>query len=530
MKLRFKKYFSLFIVHFSLYTVNAQVWDSLGSGLNTGANGLEMLIYKDTLYITGGTTAGELDAGGLAKWDGTQWDTLEHYQYTTIAGNPLAIFRDSLVMGVRLDYKSTAGYLSDIAISDGIIVKPLCSNCKGSSIYTMVEYKDELYVGGNFVDMGGVSVKRIARWDGMTWRDVGGGVTSGAMPQVSAMTIYNGELIAAGSISKMGSVDALNIARWDGSQWQPLGGGVGPSGTAASITVDTINNFLYVGGGYAEAEGIDVGGIAMWDGERWDSVGNPITGAFGMTMYKNQLYAGGSGGPTFTAADTVMARWDGKKWYPVHGLNGGIMSLATYKDELYVGGGFTKIYNEDIGGIARYKDTTTIKNCNYLQPRIFISYNTTDSSLVQFKNNNKYATNWEWDFDDGNQAFVQNPEHQYTEVGTYNVTVAVTHDGCTASYSRQVVVDSVAEVNSVITNKSVNMTIYPNPTTGQLTVISDEVIELLEIVDVNGKVVYKSKFLTLNSELDISHLSKGIYYIKATHSNGTVSQQKLMKE
>ncbi len=527
---------SFFIFSCSFFTTNAQVWNSLGSGLNTGAEGLEMLVYKDTLYITGGMTAGGLDAGGLAKWDGTQWDTLEHYRYDNIAGYPLSIFRDSLAMAVTLRYKSTAGYLSDIAMSDGMVVKPLCSNCKttsgSTSIKAMVEYKGELYIGGHFTNIGGVSANRIARYDGTSWNTVGGGVTSGGSPEVTAMAIYDGELYVAGDIRKVGTVDVKNVARWDGTAWRPVGSGLGSEGIAVSMTVDTINNFLYVGGGFSTTgDGKYVRGTAVWDGEVWDSVGTPITGARAMTMYKNQLYVCRGGGPTWTAADTVMARWDGKDWHWVKGPNSTINTLATYKDELYVGGSFTKIFDDDIHGIARYKDTTTIKNCNYLQPRIFISYNdVADSSRVQFKNNNKYASSWEWDFDDGNQAFEQNPEHKYTEVGTYNVTVTVTHDGCTVSTTREVVVDKVLSTSQLEENRK--LSIFPNPTTGQLTVISDEVIELLEIVDVNGKLVYSEK-LKVKSEkttLNLNHLSKGIYYIKAMHSNGTVSQQKIIKE
>jgi hypothetical protein len=525
---------SLFTIHYS----SAQVWNSLGSGLNTGAEGLEMLVYKDTLYITGGMTAGGLDAGGLAKWDGTQWDTLEHYQYEGVGGNPLAIFRDSLAMANRLDYKSTAGYLADIAISDGYVVKPLCNNCKktSGSIKSMIEYKGELYVGGNFVNIGGLSVNRIARYDGTSWNTVGGGVTSGGSPEVTAMAIYDGEFYVAGDIRKVGTVDVKNVARWDGTTWRPVGTGLGSEGIAVSMTVDTINNFLYVGGGFSTAgDGKYVRGTAVWDGEVWDSVGTPITGARAMTMYKNQLYVCRGGGPTWTAADTVMARWDGKYWYPVHGPNGGVMSLATYKDELYVGGAFTKINDDDIHGIARYKDTTTIKNCNYLQPRIFISYNdVADSSRVQFKNNNKYASSWEWDFDDGNQAFEQNPEHKYTDVGTYNVTVTVTHDGCTVSYSREVVVDSVVlGVNQQSTINNQQLKVYPNPAKDEITISLNSktlVNPKIEIYSLEGKKVKEIYEFGSEVKISLTDFSKGVYLVKLFDNGKELSSEKIVIE
>ncbi len=543
--MKLKHILSFFVCFLLTGQGSAQVWDSIPGKLygNSGnkASARTMLVYKDILFVSSATYAGDLELRGRGKWDGVKWDSLEHYQYESVGGNPLAIFRDSLAMANDLDYKSTAGYLADIAISDGYVVKPLCSNCKTStgntSITTMLEYKGELYVGGFFVDIGGISVKRIARFDGTTWRDVGGGVTAGMAPRVTAMVMYNGELHVAGDMSKVGSVNVKNIARWDGNQWHPVGTGLGSEGLVASMVVDTINNFLYAGGGFSTtADGIPVNGTAVWDGERWDSLATPLrgVGTFGMTMYKNQLFIGGGGGPTFTATDTVMARWDGKQWYPVHGLNGGIMSLATYKDELYVGGGFTKIFDDDIHGIARYKDTTTIKNCNYLQPRIFISYNTTDSSLVQFKNNNKYASSWEWDFDDGNQAFVQNPEHKYTDVGTYNVTVTVTHDGCTASYIREVVVDKILSAPSNSPEVG-GLKVYPNPAIDEITIALNSktlVNPKIEIYSLEGKIVYSEK-LKVNSEktiVNLNKLSKGIYLVKLFDNNQEISSEKIVVE
>lgn len=527
---------SFLIINFQFSTLNAQVWNSLGSGLSTNANVYSILEYKDTLFVRGGTTAGGLETGGLAKWDGAEWDTLEHYQYEGITGL-LSTFRDSLAIAVTLRYKSTAGSLSHLAISDGYIVKPLCSNCKttsgSTSIKAMLEYKGELYVGGTFVDIGGISVKRIARFDGTTWRDVGGGVTSGGSPAVTAMAIYDGELYVAGDIRKVGTVDVKNVARWDGTTWRPVGTGLGSEGIAVSMTVDTINNFLYVGGGFSTTgDGISVRGIAMWDGEVWDSVGTPIAGARDMVMYKNKLYVGGSGSGV---TDTIVAEWDGKNWKPIYGPNSTVFSLATYKDELYVGGAFTKVNDDDIHGIARYKDTTTIKNCNYLQPRIFISYNdVADSSRVQFKNNNKYASSWEWDFDDGNQAFVQNPEHKYTDVGTYNVTVTVTHDGCTVSTTREVVVDKVLSTPS-ISPKGGGLKVYPNPAKDEITIALNSkmlVNPKIEIYSLEGKIVYSEK-LKVKSEktiVNLNKLSKGIYLVKLFDNNKEISSEKIVVE
>ena len=41
----------------------------------------------------------------------------------------------------------------------------------------LVVYAGELYVGGSFEEIDGVTVNGIARWNGGTWSDLDGGLT-----------------------------------------------------------------------------------------------------------------------------------------------------------------------------------------------------------------------------------------------------------------------------------------------------------------------------------------------------------------
>ena len=58
-----------------------------------------------------------------------------------------------------------------------------------------------------------------------------------------------------------------------------------------------------------------------------------------------------------------------------------------------------------------------------------------DESTVQFGDINQ----WDWDFDDGNQSSVQNPNHSFQEYGTYDVTLTVTsNQGCSNSITQEI--------------------------------------------------------------------------------------------
>lgn len=63
--------------------------------------------------------------------------------------------------------------------------------------------------------------------------------------------------------------------------------------------------------------------------------------------------------------------------------------------------------------------------------------NFTDQSTLSAGN----IVGWAWDFGDGSNSAVQNPNHAYAAAGTYNVTLLVTSDaGCTNSVTNQVTV------------------------------------------------------------------------------------------
>ena len=72
--------------------------------------------------------------------------------------------------------------------------------------------------------------------------------------------------------------------------------------------------------------------------------------------------------------------------------------------------------------------------------------------------------------------------------------------------------------------ESKKILVYPNPTTGMLTI---EGIEgNTELYSIHGKLVAT----TTTQTLDISHAPSGIYFIKTTASQGKVYAQMVVKE
>ena len=79
-------------------------------------------------------------------------------------------------------------------------------------MHTLATYNGDLFAGGYFTS----PEAYIARWDGVNWNSVGGGVSG----SVSNLVEFNGELIVGGGFVSAGGDNSIRrLARWNGSNW-----------------------------------------------------------------------------------------------------------------------------------------------------------------------------------------------------------------------------------------------------------------------------------------------------------------------
>jgi len=80
--------------------------------------------------------------------------------------------------------------------------------------------ENDVYVGGNFSQVGTLPVNNIARWDGTTWHSVGEGIPFvDQYQQVTAIAISGSNLYVAVNSNRG---DDHKIVQWDGSSWRTL--------------------------------------------------------------------------------------------------------------------------------------------------------------------------------------------------------------------------------------------------------------------------------------------------------------------
>jgi len=305
---------------------DGSTWSGFGDGLSGGTGRVHALVVSGSTVYAGGTfitTTIDTPVTGVAKWNGSAWEPLCNGTVCGVSGGTPAVF--ALAM-------DSAG---------------------------------NLYVGGNFITAGGVTVNRIAKWDGAQWSALGNGFDNG---QVNALVVSGTVVYAGGTFTATGGVPVTRTAMWDGAQWQALGT-TGPNGTVNALALDSKGN-LYVAGSFSS---VAIGGvittvnrIAKWDGTAWSALGTcPNCGLTGGSTARalavdsaDNLYVAGNvisvAGGTIPVSHT--AKWNGSIWSALgSGLNNDQPYALVFRDGyLYVGGNFTATGGVSTTRIARW--------------------------------------------------------------------------------------------------------------------------------------------------------------------------------
>ncbi len=281
---------------------NGSAWSSLGNPNLTNRPGA-LQVYDDddggpnlpALYV-GGTfsMAGGLPVGRVAKWNGTNWSqpglgvaapflaevlcmTIHDMdgpggnipslvvggRFTTAGGNPaenVALWRNNTWSGAATTFSGGIPVVNAVASYDADGAGPA---------------NPELYIGGDFAGVNGVTgTSFIAKWNGISWSSVGGGMDM----RVYTLSVYDADgagpqnslLIAGGDFLNAGGQSTRRIAAWNGTAWSPLDGPNGEGVLDGSVRTliahpgPSDSSTLMAGGVFSVAGGISSISFAQW--------------------------------------------------------------------------------------------------------------------------------------------------------------------------------------------------------------------------------------------------------------------------
>jgi len=159
-------------------------------------------------------------------------------------------------------------------------------------------------------------------------------------------------------------------------------------------------------------------------------------------------------------------------------------------------------------------------------------------SLVEFINTTQVqpialqADSIYWDYGNGDFLWIYNPATElhngrttYSNEGTYRVTLTEYYKACSQSQSYDILVVEDLGISQLTINNG-QLTIFPNPTSGQLKITNYELKEntVIEIYNIVGQVVLSTEALrslmtlkspeTNETTIDVSGLTNGMYFLK----------------
>ena len=79
-----------------------------------------------------------------------------------------------------------------------------------------------------------------------------------------------------------------------------------------------------------------------------------------------------------------------------------------------------------------------------------------------------------------------------------------------------------------VKNSELNLSISPNPSTGNFKITSSKSINRINITDAVGKEILRTEPMAFDAEIDLSHKSSGVYFV-TVFSNGASKCQKILK-
>jgi hypothetical protein len=376
-------------------------WYDLDLTSNPTVNGTVYAItrHPDGSYYVGGDFQGMNGVAGrdyIARYIPTTdtWETVGAGSSVNSAVYSIVIASNGDVY-IGGNFTNVGGAAGDyVAYWDGTNWNPVSGG--GTGLVRALVFGDDgiLYIGGTFLNWNAIAnADYIVSWDGSAYAALG----TGANNFVFTLAVGpDGKIYAGGTFSLMGGVaNTRAIAYWDGSTWNAMDQGVQttPAGSEVveAVVVDK-DGTVYVGGLFDSASGISITyNIAGFDGFSWFDLGGGVGGApdpvYALVIAPDgTLYAGGAFLTAGGLSVDRIARWNGYTWATVDAIFPGVApivwSLAVGPVDPVI------IKNYDI--FAGFATTGS----SVFGPKTTVSNGGSQTSFPRFEIYNSGFTNW----------------------------------------------------------------------------------------------------------------------------------------
>jgi hypothetical protein len=428
----------------------------------------------------------------------------------------------------------------------------------------------DFYVVGQFKYAGDSMVNGMARWDGLEFTSVGGGIPDGIrLPpqptyiygQPTRIQSFGQEIFVSGSFDTIGGIYPIrDNARWDGQDWLSCGQIDG------QLSFDVVNQELFAFGVIKDGTHGVQQSFGRWNGSEFDRFGTPIEFSslgfmpFGVELYKGEYYFGGN----FQEPNNLkeIMRWNGTEWLPLQlGVLGDaqVSVMQVFKDQLFVGGGFyqadgnAKDYfmawdgNQWYDPLPNVQFTTQVNKLAVIDGSLYIVsrlYVNGDSGwegpygIAKWDGINFCAFGglniYPWDVAGVDGQIIVTANYTMVNPGSTG------YPGDTVKYlgrwiggdSTDICISQPVRVQDPTWMQNPTISLYPNPTNSSfsLNLPPSATTCTLKIHDITGREVAPARtYHAGDPPVDVAHLSAGLYFVEVRVKD-RVEVVKLVKE
>ncbi|MBI1226955.1 MAG: T9SS type A sorting domain-containing protein [Bacteroidetes bacterium] len=519
-----------------------------------------------------GGTFRELDSQpilSLAKYNGNAWASPGYiggsgYNDAWLNASGYCAEPNSLIVGGRFEFAGNV-YSPNIAKWDGQDWQTMGKGFNGI-VSGVKEFNGNLYACGNFTKSGNTPIKNIAKWDGTAWQPIG----SGADKRVRGFLELNGDLYAWGDFTQLNGNPVTALARLNGSTWEQV---PGPwendmystiywltewqGNLVASIDFDMpvmVNTTTY-GWSYMGSEYLSEGhlynyddelyltqdyvgpdgwgtGAFRWNGNEWESSGLYDHEGFGFARFTEmdgQFYC--------TVTNGGLWRYDGSDTWTYLSYFQPYVA-APLGDHRYLVTGFFPSISTD-NSITR-REFNHVGILDFVPPQVEIFANKTEICKHQYvffgAETSALYLDYQWHFPGGTPEYSSEsrPIVQYTEPGTYTVTLVASNGGGadTVVFASQITViddPSCFTASQEAAAQHPFIEAFPNPASDYLQcVVHGVAYGEMRIVNAAGQTFEVASTKSQGNDgvtLDTAALPPGIYFLLFQTGKGVLSQK-----
>lgn len=200
-----------------------------GSGWNALVPRLPGNVDAMAVLSNGALAVSHKDSDQLSQlglWNGVTWQ----HMYVERQIYALAPTSDGRVVVAMFDDLGFGNPRANVVLVGPTSSQLLSFDILNDRVYTVaVAPNGDIIAGGAFTSIDGTPAQNIARWNGSVWSAIGPGLDAFGVAEIrAAVVLPNGDVAAGGQFDYSGGVGNLlnSVARWDGVAWRPLGGGI----------------------------------------------------------------------------------------------------------------------------------------------------------------------------------------------------------------------------------------------------------------------------------------------------------------